>query len=443
MDTTRRLWIGAVLLVPTLAVAQPPAGGEIQVNGYTTGDQRNPGIARYADGFVVTWTSYGSDGGDTSASSIQARLYEANGVPGGAQFQVNTYTTGDQNYPAVGPDGSGGFVVAWTSYGATGDPHQSSIQARRYAADGSPAGGQFQVNTYTSGEQYGTAVSEDGAGGFVVVWTSYGSSGSDNFATSIQAQRYSADGAPAGGELQVNTYTTNIQGFPAVAPDGAGGFVVIWHSTGSGGTDQSGFSVQGQRYDADGLPVDGEFQVNTVTTGYQLIPAAAPDGAGGFVVTWASAVSGGDDTSGYSVQARRYAAAGQPLGDEFQVNTYTPSLQGDAAVMAHDAGGFVVTWTSDGSSASDTSGYSVQARRYGADGTSQGDEFQVNTYTPGFQALSTVASDGFGGFVVTWTGEGSAGDTSGYAILAQRYSDLLFADGFESGNTSAWSATVP
>jgi hypothetical protein len=39
----------------------------------------------------------------------------------------------------------------------------------RAAAD--PVGGEFQVNTYTPGHQYEPAVATDGAGNFVVVWT--------------------------------------------------------------------------------------------------------------------------------------------------------------------------------------------------------------------------------------------------------------------------------
>ena len=50
--------------------------------------------------------------------------------------------------------------------------------------------------------------------------------------------------------------------------------------------------------------------------------------------------------------------------------------------MAADADGdFVVVWESDGSSGTDTSGDSIQGQRYASDGSTQGAQFQVNTYT--------------------------------------------------------------
>ena len=146
-------------------------------------------------------------------------------------------------------DATGNFVVAWESYGSSGtDTSFRSIQARRYDANGTPLGGEFQVNTYTTNSQRYPTVAADAAGNFVVVWESSGSSGTDSFA-SIQAQRYATNGNPLGGEFQVNTYTTSVQSYPAVASDANGNFVVTWESDGSSGTDTSSRSIQAQRYD--------------------------------------------------------------------------------------------------------------------------------------------------------------------------------------------------
>ncbi len=199
--------------------------------------------------------------------------------------------------------------------------------AFRTTAHAQPVGGEFQVNTYTASQQRSAAVGPDGAGGFVVVWASYGSSGTDTFFESIQGQRYASTGTAVGAQFQVNTYTTSSQRFPAVGPDGAGGFVVVWASYGSSGTDTSLESVQGQRYASTGTAVGGEIQVNTYTTYFQFWPAVGPDGAGGFVVVWESLGSSGTDTNSASVQGQRYASAGTAIGGEFQVNAYTTSCQ--------------------------------------------------------------------------------------------------------------------
>src|SRR4030095_6061477 len=75
-------------------------------------------------------------------------------VPLGPEFQANTYTTSSQIQPAVGSDGLGNFVVVWASDGCDGtDTDDWSVQGQRYDASGTPLGAQFQVNTFTTGFQ--------------------------------------------------------------------------------------------------------------------------------------------------------------------------------------------------------------------------------------------------------------------------------------------------
>jgi hypothetical protein len=81
-----------------------------------------------------------------------------------------------------------------------------------------------------------------------VVWESFGSSGGDASNLSVQGQRYTSAGSAAGGEFEVNTYTTSQQSGPSVAAGADGDFVVVWESDGSAGGDASGFSVQARRY---------------------------------------------------------------------------------------------------------------------------------------------------------------------------------------------------
>jgi hypothetical protein len=371
--------------------------------------------------FVVVWQSQESAGTDTSYASIQGRQYAADGQPVGDQFQVNTYTTSGQGSPAVAMDPDGDFVVVWQSDGSAGDDSsEQSIQGQRFAANGAPVDGEFQVNTYTTNRQNLASVAMDPDGGFVVVWSSAGSGGTDSSETSVQGQLYAANGAPVGGEFQVNSYTTSYQFDPAVATDADGNFVVIWQSYESE-TDPGSWSVQGQVFAANAMPVGEEFQVNTYTTSSQLSPSVAVDADGAFVVAWYSQGSAGTDTSAASVQARRYASNGMPVGAEFQVNTYTTSTQVAPSVASDADGDFVVVWQSFGSG-TDASSWSVQGQAFAADTTPVGGEFQVNTYTSSGQQNPAVAMDPHGNFVVTWQSYGSAGtDTSYYSIQGQRY----------------------
>src|SRR5690349_14393714 len=103
-----------------------------------------------------------------------------------------------------------------------------------------------------------------------------------------------------------------------------------------------------------------EFRVNTTTAGDQVGAAIASDALGNFVVAWQGP---GADPASTEVYARRYSATGDPLGDEFLVNTTTAGTQGAPAVAADGAGAFVVAWLG-----SDAAGYGVYAQRYGAAG---------------------------------------------------------------------------
>ncbi|MGH9465567.1 MAG: hypothetical protein ACRD0X_07955, partial [Thermoanaerobaculia bacterium] len=257
----------------------PPLGEEFQVNTYTTNYQSNPSIAMEGGGgFVVVWSSNEQDG---SGGGVFGRLFDAAGEPLGGEFQVNTHTAGSQFRPAVARNGAGDFVVVWTS--SPQDGSDQGVFGQRYDAAGNAVGREFQINTYTTGQQYDHAVAADAFGNFVVVWNSRDQDGSDG---GIFGQRYDAAGNAVGEEFQVNTYTTYSQRDPAVAADPAGNFVVVWGS--SQACCYFGYAaIFAQRYDSAGTPAGGEFQVNE-TGGGQYDPAVAADAAGNFVVVWSS-----------------------------------------------------------------------------------------------------------------------------------------------------------
>ena len=61
-------------------------------------------------------------------------------------------------------------------------------------------------------------------------------------------RRFGSNGLPIGGQFLVNTYTTNEQIWPSVAVAPSGDFVVAWESYGSDTGDSSLESVAGQLY---------------------------------------------------------------------------------------------------------------------------------------------------------------------------------------------------
>ncbi len=145
-------------------------------------------------------------------------------------------------------------MIVWRGYA---DGSQASVQARRYAASGAPLGGEFRVNTFTTGPQVPASVAFDSASTFLVVWANQGS------VRDIEGQRYLASGPPIGGEFRVNSVTTGDQFGPQVAsqPGILGGWYLVAFRSPDGSAD--GISVRAGCLIGD-VDVDGSVNVNDV-----------------------------------------------------------------------------------------------------------------------------------------------------------------------------------
>jgi hypothetical protein len=308
------------------------------------------------------------------------------GSPQGAEFQVNTFTTDFQGYPSVASTPAGSFVVIWEGQSASDDSF--GVVGRRFDAAGVPQGGEFQANSYTTSYQYSASIGMYDSGGFVVTWTDYMQDGNQ---AGIFGRRFDAAGVPQG-EFQVNTFTTGYQFGPEVAVDhGTSEFVVIWVSEDQDG---SGTGVFGQVYDSQGARRGTEFPVNTFTTGSQLSPAVAYGTNGDFLVVWRSSLQDGD---GGGIFAQRFDASGARQGLEFRVNAQTAGEQGSPSVTADSADGYVVLWDSGAPAERDIIG-----RRVTAQGVPVGGDFRVNAYTTSLQFLARVAGQPNRGFAAVW-----------------------------------------
>jgi len=390
-------------------LAATPQGLEFHVNQLTTGTQNNSAVAMdNAGNFVVVWQSNGQDG---SGYGVYARRYSAVGAALGDEFRVNQFTTGAQQTPTVAMDGDGDFVVAWNSAaqdGATGE-----IWARRFTNAGAPLGDEFHVNQTTAGQQLTPAAAMDGAGNFVISW----SSPTANL-YEIYARRYNASGTALGDETVVNVTFTGNQLNPAVAMDADGDFVVAWQGPGTTAQPDSANAVFFRRFDQTGAPVTDEVKANQFTTGDQRAPSVGIDNAGNFVVAWESGVQ---DGAFYGIYARRFSAAGAPLADEFRVNTTTADQQRAPAVAVDDSGDVTIAWASR---FNDGSNYGIYAQCYDAAGAAQGGEFLVNTFTTGTQFNAAVAYDSDADFVVTWQSDSQEPPVGGVGVFGQRFTTV-------------------
>jgi hypothetical protein len=393
-------------LAASTAAAQVPAGGEFRVNASAAGSEtvstgRSIAILPAGD-FVVVWQSAGPP------VEVFGQRFDRAGAPVGGEFQVNTYTTGTQGSARLAALSDGGFAVAWHSVDQDGNG--AGVFGQVHDPGGARRGAEFQVNVHTADAQYPFGIAAGPAGSFVVVWQSLGQDGSGY---GVFSRRFDGGGLPVGGELRVNTYTTGHQWLPFVESARDGRFTVVWTSDVQDG---SGQGVYGQRYDAAGSALGGEFRLSTYTAGSQALPKIALDAGGGAIAVWQSDQQ---DGSGYGVYGQRYAPSGVPVGAEFRVNDATTGRQAVPTVDIDEIGDFVVAFD-----AAPLGLTEIWARRFLADGTPVSGDFRVST-TPSlmFGANSqTSAVDAVGNFVVDWNLLSAA---SGWDVMGQRYGGLL------------------
>jgi Ca2+-binding RTX toxin-like protein len=234
-----------------------------------------------------------------------------------------------------------------------------------------------------------------------------------------------------GSEFLVNTTTERVQIEPTITALPTGGFAAAWTDLSETNGDTSDYAIRAQIFNADGSRRGAEFLVNTTTFDGQLDPDIAALSDGSFVVTWTDESQTGSDTSSFAVRAQVYNSDGSKRGSEFLVNTTTTESQDQPSITALSDARFVVTWMDTSETGGDTSSFAIRAQIFNADGSKSGSEFLVNTTTTLAQTNPDITALSGGRFVVTWTdGSGTDGDTSGTAIRAQ----IFNADGSKSGS---------
>ena len=300
--------------------------------------------------------------------------------------------------------------------GATSEPVVITINVTEEQDGAEKVGTERIVNSFTDNAQDGASIAVLTNGGYVIAWES---DLQDSSIDGIFAQRFDANGVLVGPEFQINDTIVGDQDDVQLTGLTGGGFVAVWRD--ASGTDGSGSGIFAKRFDNDGNALGGEFQVNSEFSSAQNEPHVAALNNGGFVVTWTSNNSGtAGDGSLDGIFLQRFNALGVPQGIETQVNTETASNQRGSSVAA-TTDGFVVTWYSATSgTAGDGDSNGVFAQRYDTNGVAQGGEFQVNTETTNAQDIPVVAGLTGGGFVIAWESSG-AQDGSGTGIYAQRY----------------------
>ena len=346
-----------------------------------------------AGGVMVAWCDSRSGNSDVYGQRIDVAgsvVWTTNGV-------ALCATTGEQYGSEITSDGAGGAIVVWVDARVSdGDVYAQRVNALgvvQWAPNGVPL-------CDVAGYQYSLQIDSDGAGGAIVAWEDYRTEDYD-----IYAQRVDASGGvqwlPGG--VSLCTAAGN-QDFPRIAPDGNGGAIIEWADFGGENGD-----IYAQRIGAGGAV---QWAVNGVVlvtaTADQYDPRVASDGAGGAIVAWYDSRGGDAD-----VYAQRLNALGtvQWATDGVPLCTAT-SYQVFHVITSDGAGGAIVAWQDSRDGNND-----IYAQRVDASGSVQwvSDGVALST-AAGDQALPRITADGAGGAIIVWTDYGG----SSANIYAQR-----------------------
>jgi len=295
--------------------------------------------------------------------------------------------------PALAVLDNSNIVVVWSSFNLVASGSMQDVYGQIVSPGGQKIGTNFLVNQYVSYNQRTPSVAALKNGGFVVGWVS---EQQRVVASSIDNSFYAAGGA--------NYVSTNETAIAAGQNTN--------YSSSASAIQVPSVDIEARLYNSNGVPVGGEFLVNS-----NLFPCANPAIAGGsdggFMIAW-TARNITNYTYSLDVYARSYSAAG--IGG--QIVTVNSTLYGDeyAPRISSIGTDYFITWTSLGQ---DGSREGVYGRFIRANGSFANAEFRVNTTTAGAQIYPVVTSDGVSQFAVAWSSY--AGGLAGMDLFAQRY----------------------
>ncbi len=294
--------------------------------------QAQPTVAADADGnFAVAWTGSGSD----STGGVWLRQFDAAGIATDAEDQ-RLFTGGAfTESPSSAMDGAGNLALAWSVEDRIGLGSGSEVLGQYRPAEGAEPVA-LQIHGDSPGEHLWPSLDMDAAGNFIVAFTQAEVAEQDGQARDVFVRRFSTGGDAVGdAPLRVNTSFDGDQEYGRVAMAADGSFLVVWNGSGAQPGDADDNGVFAQEFDNSGVPVEGQFLVNSTLAGGQMFPSVDMSPEGAAIVVWCgvgdqvdATPDAGDqsDPAGVFLQAIQIEA---PVGEVDVRGNGTSILNGD------------------------------------------------------------------------------------------------------------------
>ncbi|MBL0176603.1 MAG: hypothetical protein IPP94_15285 [Ignavibacteria bacterium] len=322
--------------------------------------------------------------------------------------------TNEQKALCAIPDGYGGTFVVWED--SRNSANGVDLYAQRLSASGATVWSASGIEVCGGeGAQRRPSLAPDGAGGVIVVWDD-----TRNVEADIYAQRIDSSGrhcwSPTGVPVCIAPWA---QQYPQVVTDGAGGAIVFWQD---GRT--PGYDVYAQRLSASGaaLWTDNGLLVSG-TSRRCILSRALPDGRGGAIAVWED---GRNPQNGGDLYAQRVNDAGATVWPPSGVPVCTAgSTQRAPRMVSDDHEGAIIAWQdARGGALSD-----VYAQRIDSAGQARWLTNGIGVcLLPEQQGPPEIASDLRGGAIISWRDERFS------------YAPRLYAQRVNAAGNALWQA---
>ncbi|MFZ4620349.1 MAG: T9SS type A sorting domain-containing protein [Bacteroidota bacterium] len=319
---------------------------------------------------------------------------------------ISTAVNGQQN-PTIVSDGSGGAIISWDDLRSG----NVDIYAQKINASGIAQWTDNGVAISTAvNNQVGPKIIDNGSGGAIIAWKDYRSGSNYD----IYAQNISASGVvrwvPNGNAIST---AANDQQQLAIISDGSEGAIITWSDYRSG-TD---LDIYAQKVNVSGTVQWTYNGVAILAAGSQTYPTIISDGFGGAIISWedyrnvrANIYAQKINTSGVV----QWIANGVAISNPENSNT-------DQKIITDGFGGAIISWRQFRNGTN----YDIYAQKINAAGIVQWSTNGVAASNANnSKQQASIASDGVGGAILSWTDLRSVTHYETYAQRLDRFGNL-------------------